>query len=53
MIKLRNSKIDITKNIFRESGPKKSRQSFLRLDINERVSKFNQEFFNNYCHQKK
>ena len=45
MIKLRNSKIDITKNIFRESGPKKSRHTFLRLDKNERVSKFNQKFF--------
>ena len=47
MIKLRNSKIDITKNIFRERGPKKSRYSFLRLDKNERVSKLNHNFFQN------
>ena len=44
MIKLKNNKINITKNIFRERGPKKTRHKFLRLDKNERVSSLKKTF---------
>lgn len=47
MIKLKNNKINITKNIFRERGPKKTRHKFLRLDKNERVSSLKKTFFKN------
>ena len=46
-MKLKNNKINITKNILRDRGPKISRQNFLRLDKNERVSKFDNIFFKN------
>tara|TARA_E500000178_G_C17036417_1_gene763656 strand:- start:3670 stop:4746 length:1077 start_codon:yes stop_codon:yes gene_type:complete len=45
MIKLKNNKINITKNIFRERGPKITRHKFLRLDKNERVSHLTKNFF--------
>lgn len=45
MKKIRNNKINITKNIFRERGPQKSRHNFLRLDKNERISRLNKKLF--------
>ena len=51
MTKLRNNKINITKNIFRERGPKSSRHDFLRLDKNERVSKLDKKLFQKLIHK--
>lgn len=47
MIKLKNNKINITKNIYRERGPQITRHKYLRLDKNERVSVLEKTFFNN------
>ena len=38
-------KTNLQKKIFRERSPKKSRLNYLRLDKNERVSRFEKNFF--------